>query len=53
MVVAKDFYGFKQMAVNVVFSQKLHDLPGPAVAKFTITVGKLQVSQSLKFTVVR
>jgi hypothetical protein len=52
MFAAKDFYGFKQMAVNVVFSQKMHDTPGPAVAKFTITVGKLQVSQSLNFTLV-
>jgi hypothetical protein len=53
MVVAKDFYGFKQMAVDVTFSQKLHDVPGPAVATFTIINGKLHASLSLKFTVVR
>jgi hypothetical protein len=52
MFAGKDFYGFKQMAVNVVFSRKTHDTPGPAVATFTIKVGKLQVSQSLNFTVV-
>lgn len=42
--------GLKQMAVTAVFSLKTHDTPGPAVAKFTVTVGKLHVSQSLHFT---
>jgi hypothetical protein len=41
------------MAVDVVFSPKTHDTPGAAVATFTISVGKLQVSQSLNFTLVR
>jgi hypothetical protein len=53
MFAAKDFYGFEQMAVDVVFSQKTHDTPGPAVATFTITVGKLHASQSLNFTLAR
>ncbi|HVC82202.1 MAG TPA: hypothetical protein VNL35_17055 [Chloroflexota bacterium] len=50
LYAGKDFYGFKQMAVNVVFSRKAHDTPGPAVARFTITAGKLHVSESLPFT---
>jgi hypothetical protein len=45
--------GMKQLFVNAVFSQKTHDKPGPAVAKFTITVGTFHVSESLHFTVVR
>ncbi len=50
LFVGKDIYGMKQMFVNAAFSQKTHDTLGPAVATFTITVGKVHVSESLHFT---
>ncbi|HEY8285201.1 MAG TPA: hypothetical protein VIJ28_12535 [Chloroflexota bacterium] len=51
LFAGKDINGFKQMFVNAAFSRKTHDTLGPALATFTVTVGKLQVSQSLNFTV--
>jgi hypothetical protein len=52
LVAGKDANGMKQMGANAVFSRKMHDTPGPAVARFTITIGTLHVSQSLHFTLV-
>jgi hypothetical protein len=51
LFAGKDINGLKQMYVNAAFSRKTHDTLGPALATFTVTVGKLQVSQSLNFTV--
>jgi hypothetical protein len=40
----------KQFYVDVLFSRKAHDVPGVAVATFTITVGAVRASRALRFT---
>jgi len=52
-LVGPDFYGNKQLYLQVEFTQKTGDVPGPAVARFTVTIGKLHVSESLNFTLMR
>jgi hypothetical protein len=40
----------KQFYVGILFSRQGHDVPGPAVATFTVTAGALHASRALHFT---